>query len=167
MIIFDKIILKSSSKSGDFKQLGTIQDTYSILETNNNDIENTRRFEINHKNMKAGGNTDVNALISITGYLNEGGNLIFNACNLGTDSRFMDELGKLTNNKFNIYYPIGFSLQHWYDSDTPGTAIYNPKALFNKNIFDEQGGYLSPLGGGENKKIETLKINSNGIQCED
>lgn len=158
---FDNIVLETHGSTG-----GSIENTYSTLQSDNNKIDSSTR--ITYKTLRAGGHLSTEALISITNYLNEGGNLIFNSCNLGMDSRFMTEIGKATGNKFNIYFPYGKSQQEWLQSDMEGTAIYSPSKLLDRNILDEFGGYLSPKGGGEYKKINSLKINSDGgVQCED
>lgn len=88
---FDNIVIETHGSTG-----GSIENTYSALQSDNNNINSSTR--ITYKTLSAGGHTSTEALISITNYLNEDGNLIFNSCNLGMDSR------QRLQNDFDVFH---------------------------------------------------------------
>lgn len=92
---FDNIIIESHTSyySSD------IQNSYFLFQSDNNKIDESTL--ITNNTLRLGVQRSTLSLINNTNSLKEGGILVFNTCNLGMDSRFMDRFNQLIENKFN------------------------------------------------------------------
>lgn len=133
---------------------------YIYADSNNLTLESI----ISTKNLQRG-TIETKAFVSLINLVKPNGSLFLNVCSTGSDEALMNEIGKQTNNSFNIYYSNGDVNHFWGVRDgMEGTGIYNPEQLFDKQRLKDRGKKSNTDGKVED--IKELYIRKEGIRTD-